>query len=263
MSASPPAIEFDALTKRYGDRVAVERLRLRIKSGSIFCLLGRNGAGKTTALHTIMGLRTPTAGDVRIQGLSVGSPRIHAVRRAIGYVPELPVLYEDLTGREFLQFVGQLHRISPDPAEKIDAQLARFRMCDHADARIGTYSMGMKKRIAFLAALLPGPEILILDEPTGALDAMGAREVKKVMVEYREKGRLVLFTTHIMEIAERLSDRIAILHEGSLRFEGVLAHLRTRHGHAPTEPLEEIFVRLTEPSGPDGPEPIDPPRTVP
>jgi len=240
-----PHISVDALTKSFGSITAVSELSLTLEAGQIVGLLGPNGAGKTTTLHTIMGLKTPTSGDVRINRVSVRSPEIASVRRSIGYLPEQPVLYDYLTGREFIQFLGQLY----DPALDLDgwltSNLDALQMGKDADRLIRTYSMGMRKKIAFLAAMVHRPNILIFDEPTGALDAASARVVKDQMQMAREQGALVLFTTHVMEIAERLADRIAILNHGSLVANGTLQELKEAHARHGRETLEEIFLRLT------------------
>ena len=240
-----PQISVDALTKRFGSVTAVSELSLTLEAGQIVGLLGPNGAGKTTTLHTIMGLKAPTSGDVRINRVSVRSPEIASVRRSIGYLPEQPVLYDYLTGREFIQFLGQLYDAALDLDGWLIDNLDAIQMGQDADRLIRTYSMGMRKKIAFLAAMVHRPNILIFDEPTGALDAASARVVKDQMQTAREQGALVLFTTHVMEIAERLADRIAILDHGSLVADGTLQEIKaanTRHGR---ETLEEIFLRLT------------------
>ena len=240
-----PHINVDALTKRFGEITAVADLTLSLEAGQIVGLLGPNGAGKTTTLQTIMGLKTPTSGDVRINRVSVQSPEIASVRRGIGYLPEQPVLYDFLTGREFVQFLGQLY----DPALDLDAWLTdnldALEMGRDADRLIRTYSMGMRKKIAFLAAMVHRPNILVFDEPTGALDAASARVVKDQMQIARDRGALVLFTTHVMEIAERLADRIAILDHGSLVADGTLGEIKNAHARSGRDTLEEIFLRLT------------------
>ncbi len=240
-----PQISVDALTKRFGSITAVSELSLTLEAGQIVGLLGPNGAGKTTTLDTIMGLKAPTSGDVRINRVSVRSPEIASVRRSIGYLPEQPVLYDYLTGREFIQFLGQLYDAALDLDGWLTDNLDAVQMGQDADRLIRTYSMGMRKKIAFLAAMVHRPNILIFDEPTGALDAASARAVKDQMQMAREQGALVLFTTHVMEIAERLADRIAILNHGSLVADGTLQELKEAHARHGRETLEEIFLRLT------------------
>lgn len=243
MNGGAPRIEFDGLVKSYGDREVVRGLTLTVEGGSLFCFLGANGAGKTTTIHVLMGLKNPSGGDVRINGTSVRSPSIHGVRRRVGYVPEQPILYEHLTGREMLQFTAELYGVRTDA--RLEQALERFGLAADADAPIRTYSMGMRKKVAILAALVHDPEILVLDEPTGALDAAGARAVKDIMEEARRAGKLVFFTTHVLEIAEAMADRIAVIHGGTLVADGSLDQLRDRHAARPGETLEALFLRLT------------------
>jgi ABC-2 type transport system ATP-binding protein len=240
-----PHIVVDGLTKRFGSVLAVSDLSLSLEGGQIVGLLGPNGAGKTTTLHTIMGLKTPTSGDIHINRVSVQSPEIQSVRRRIGYLPEQPVLYDFLTGREFVQFIGQLYDADLDLDDWLTENLDALEMGADADRMIHTYSMGMRKKIAYLAAMVHRPNILIFDEPTGTLDAASARVVKDQMQIARDQGALVLFTTHVMEIAERLADRIAILHHGSLVADGTLGEIKEAHARSRSDTLEEIFLSLT------------------
>ncbi len=245
MTHMAPRVQIDRLTKSYGDKVAVRELSLTVRSGEVFCFLGPNGAGKTTTIHTIVGHKNPTAGDVRINGVHVSSPEIHEVRRAVGYLAEQPVLYDYLTGREFLLFIAELYGVDASRRDWINEQLERLELSGDADTLIKSYSLGMKKKIAFLAALVPDPDILLFDEPTGALDAASARLVKDRMLEARDAGKLVFFTTHIMEIAERLADRLAVIHHGRLITQGTLDDLRQQFGRTPGDSLEDIFLRIT------------------
>ncbi len=244
-----PHISVDALTKRFGTITAVADLSLSLEAGQIVGLLGPNGAGKTTTLHTIMGLKTPTEGDLRVNGVSVHAPEISSVRRGIGYLPEQPVLYDYLTGREFIQVLGQLYDPSANVDDWLNDNLDTLQMGQDADRLIRTYSMGMRKKTAFLAAMVHRPSILIFDEPTGSLDAASARVVKDRMQSARDQGALVLFTTHVMEVAERLADRIAILDHGRLIADGTLGELQVAHSGSARDTLEEIFLRLTASEG--------------
>ena len=241
--------EIDNMSKTYGDKPAVENLNLRIDAGQIFCFLGRNGAGKTTTIQTIVGQKNPTAGDVRVGGVSVGSPGIHGVRRRLGYLAEQPTLHDHLTGREFLLFLAELYGVDASRLEWIDESLMLFELGADADAMIRSYSLGMKKKIALLGALVHDPSIIVLDEPTGALDAAAARLVKDLLIRARNDGKLVFFTTHIMEIAERLADRIAIIDHGRLIADGTLEELRNRFGRKRAESLEDLFLRITDRAG--------------
>lgn len=242
-------IEIVNMSKLYGDKPAVQRLRLTVEPGKIFCFLGRNGAGKSTTIHTIVGQKNPTDGDVRIGGVSVASANIHSVWKRLGYLAEQPALHDHLTGREFLLFLAELYGVDRSRIEWIEESLALFELGTDADAMIRTYSLGMKKKIALLGALVHDPDFLVFDEPTGAMDAAGARIVKDLMVRARDDGRLVFFTTHIMEIAERLADRIAIIDHGRLIADGTLEELRNQFGRKSSEPLEDIFLRVTGNAG--------------
>jgi ABC-2 type transport system ATP-binding protein len=239
-----PGIEFAGLTKQYGSKTAVSDLSLTLRAGEVFCLLGPNGAGKTTTLQTVVGLRMPTAGDVRVNGVSVHSPEIYRARRTVGYVADVPDLYDYLTGREMLQFVAELYDLEGDIDARAAAWLARFELAPDADRLTRTYSLGMRKKVALGAALIYEPQVLVLDEPTGGLDAASARQVKDLMIAARDQGRVVLFTTHVMEIAERLADRIGILHQGRLIADGAPRDLLETMGR-PGDTLEDLFLRLT------------------
>lgn len=240
-----PSIKIDRLTRSFGPVVAVSELSMNVDAGEIVCFLGPNGAGKTTTINTIMGIKRPTSGDVSINGVSLRAPHIESVRRTIGYMPELPVLYDYLTGREFVQFIGQLYETDRAMGTWLDDRLVALQMSDAADRLIKGYSAGMRKKISFLTAMVHQPEILIFDEPTGALDALSARIVKDEMVAARDRGSLVFFTTHVMEIAERLADRIVIIDHGRLVADGTLSELRVAHGRETGESLERLFLRLT------------------
>jgi ABC-2 type transport system ATP-binding protein len=244
MNRAVPFIELVHLTKEYGPKCAVRDLTLTIPSGLIYCFLGPNGAGKTTTIKTIMGLKNPTRGDVLINGVSIRSRQIHEIRRSVGYLPDELMLYEHLTGREFLHFIGELYNVGPGLSDRVQVGLEKFDLSEDADTLIQKYSLGMKKKIALLATLIHDPNILIYDEPTGSLDALSARHVKDILLDYRNKGRLIFFTTHVMEIAERFADRLAIINEGSLFFDGSLDELRDRHSQKADETLEDIFIRI-------------------
>jgi len=249
-------IEIDNMSKVYGDKLAVRKLNLRVEPGQTFCFLGRNGAGKSTTIHTIVGQKNPTDGDVRIGGVSVASPGIHAEWKRLGYLSEQPTLHDFLTGREFLLFIAELHGVHVSRLDWIEESLARFELGAEADSMIRTYSLGMKKKIALLAALVHDPDIIVFDEPTGTLDAAGARIVKDLMLSARDNGKLVFFTTHIMEIAEKLADRVAIIHEGTLIADGTPDELRGQFGKKWDESFEDLFLRITgEPVSEPAPQP--------
>jgi ABC-2 type transport system ATP-binding protein len=204
-----------------------------------------------------MGLVCPTSGTVCLAETSVASPAIHAVRRQVGFMPDETRLYEHLTGREFLTFVASIYRGESGLRAKIQNELEALALSEAADSLIGSYSLGMRRKVSFLAATLHDPRILVLDEPTGSLDASGAREIGLRIETFRNRGAAVLLATHRMDLVERIADRVAILTCGRLHFDGTLAELRDRYARRRGEALEDIFLRLTEEDhlsveGPDG-----------
>ena len=251
MTDHPPPLELIDLYKEFGDREAVAGLSLDFQPGTLCALLGRNGAGKTTTLRLIMGHLRPTAGEVRLFGRWISDPDIQEVWKRVGYLAAEPVLYEHLTGREFLQFLIELRGLPRSKVDAIDGYADAIGLGSHIDQPIRTTSTGTKRKVAFIAAVLHDPDVLLLDEPTSTLDAVSAREVRSIVRGFRDRGSLVLFTTHQMDEAERLADRVSILREGQLAFDGGLEELRKGHGRG-SEPLEEIFIRLTEPGGGGG-----------
>ncbi len=242
-----PRIEVERVVKNFGPVTALEDLDLRVKAGEIYCLLGRNGAGKSTALNAVMGLTHPTSGELRIGGVNIRSPEIHKVRQSIGYLPQRSCLYEHLTGREFLRFIGGLYEVSRDAFRVADRRLDALEMTEAADSPIRTYSVGMRRKVGIVASILHEPSYLIFDEPTSSLDPASVQMIKEVMTDSRDQGRLVLLSTHRLDLAEQLADRLGILHSGRLAFEGSVQDLRVQHGRHTDETLESLFLRLTMP----------------
>jgi ABC-2 type transport system ATP-binding protein len=230
------------LYKAYGKVKAVNNVSFAIKPGEIFGLLGPNGAGKTTTIKCCVGLLRPTQGDVTAnRHCIVRAPE--KAKALLGYVPDNPFLYEKLSGREMVGFVAQLFGVSAASVrEKVDAYFRLFEMQDDCDRLIQGYSRGMRQKVAMIAALLHQPRLLIADEPTANLDPKSARLVKDLFLSLRSQGRSVLLSTHIMEIAELLCDRVAIIYQGEIRAIGTLAELRERHGG---DSLEAIFLEVT------------------
>ncbi len=236
-------IRIQALTKRYGRFTALEGLDLHVPAGETLVLLGPNGAGKTTAIRALTGQLRPTEGRVELAGVDVWRRPV-AAKRLFGYVPDRPYLYGKLSAVELLRFVGRLYRMEPRRIEsRIEALLAEFRLERFASALIETYSHGMRQKLTFAAALLPEPQVLIVDEPMVGLDPVAARTVRTLLRRYSKPGRAVLFSTHQMELAEAAADRVALLHEGRLRLLGAPNAVRAQHGDAS---LEEVFIQLTE-----------------
>ncbi len=236
-------IETNGLTKKYGDLVAVDALDLIVKPGELFVFLGPNGAGKTTTIKILTGLLQPTSGSATVAGIDVAKSPI-AVKGIMGYLPEDPFLYNKLTGREFLQFVADMHGVQKKH-EKIERFMELFELSPAADELIEGYSLGMKKKTAIGAALIHDPKVLFLDEPTGGLDPKSARMMKDLLQDTRSRGTTVFMTTHILEVAEKMCDRVGIINNGKLVKVGTIEELRSEAQEKTAGSLEDIFLELT------------------
>jgi ABC-2 type transport system ATP-binding protein len=237
-----PLIETENLTKRFGSTVAVNNLSLRVNAGEIFGFLGPNGAGKTTTIKMLTGLSRPTTGRARLCGFDIVRQPV-AAKRVFGYVPDEPHLYPKLTAFEFLNFVGDVYGMSAArKGERIAYLLELFELSDQADGLLGGFSHGMKQKVMLCSALLHEPNIYFLDEPTVGLDPRSARLMKNILREIAASGRTIFMSTHIMEIAQALCDRIAIIDHGRIVAMGTLEELRRMRGH---QTLEEVFLGLT------------------
>jgi len=241
---SEPLIETSGLTKQFGSFQALTDLNLRIMPGEIYGLLGPNGAGKTTTIKTILGLLEPTSGWIKVGGLSPTTNPVE-VKSKIGYVAENPIVYDSLSPRDFLEFVASIRKIDRVVANEMVAHLANaFDMSQYFDSPIATLSLGMKQKVALIASLIHQPPVLLLDEPLNGLDAKSSRIVKDLVSFHAQKGGAVLFSTHIMEVAEQICTRIGIIHQGKVVAEGTLDQLKTKtEGMGNT--LEEVFLKLT------------------
>jgi len=236
-------IELERLTKRYGGFTAVEELSLRVDRGEIFGFLGPNGAGKTTTIRMMMGLLLPTSGRIRLGGFDLADDPI-AAKRLSGFVPDRPFLYEKLTAAELLRFCGDLYEVDPPVREaRIEKLLAVFDLVEWAGELIESFSHGMKQRLAFAAALLHEPRLLVVDEPMVGMDPRGARMLRSLLRSLAREGATLFLSTHSLEIAEALCDRIGIIQAGRLVAVGTLEELRLQAGNA--QGLEEIFLKLT------------------
>ncbi|GIW07234.1 MAG: ABC transporter [Dehalococcoidia bacterium] len=237
-----PAIEARALSKRFGAHEAVKQVSFHVQPGEIVGFLGPNGAGKSTTIRMLTGLLQPTSGEALILGYDVQRQPKEAKAR-FGYVPDTPNLYGKLNGFEFLRFMGRLYRLPPDQAERRATELLRlFDLTDAAADLIEGYSHGMQQKTALAGALIHDPPVLFLDEPTVGLDPRSARLIKDLLAHLRDRGTAVFFSTHILEIAERMCDRVIIINDGAIVAAGTLAELRARQGG---ESLEDIFLSLT------------------
>jgi len=243
MPQTIPLIEMRQLVKRYGEKAAVDGVSLEVHGGEIFGFLGPNGAGKTTTIKVIVGLLQPTSGTVRVGGHDVQKEPLQA-KASSGYVPDEPHLYPKLTGRELLRFVGDLYGVTGEQVERrIDELLRLFDLTPAADDTIDSYSHGMRQKTALAAALVHDPKVLVLDEPTVGLDPKSARLIKDLLRQMAERGAAVFLSTHILEIAENMCDRIGIINQGRLIASGTMAELRSL-GTGESS-LEDIFLSLT------------------
>ncbi len=238
-------IDIRNVTKSYNNGAikAVDDLSLEVKKGEIFGFIGPNGAGKTTTIKVIVGLLNPNKGSVLINGIDIMKQSIQA-KRMIGYVPDNPLLYDRLTGTEYLNFMADIYGVPTDVRrERIENYLSMFELEDAAPDLIKSYSHGMKQKIALTGALIHNPDVWILDEPMVGLDPKSSHILKNQMREHCDKGNTVFFSTHVLEVAEKLCDRVGIIHKGRLIAIGTMDELR--HGDI-KESLENIFLELTE-----------------
>lgn len=237
------ALELISLSKRYGDYKAVNKLSLQIRQGEFYALLGPNGAGKTTTLRMVAGLLKPDGGDALILGHSI-TKTPSAAKQQLAYLPDDPMLYSKLRPLEYLEFVAGLWGIPAAEAEPYAKELLKkLELWDVRGDFIETYSRGMKQKLALAGAFIHKPKLIILDEPLTGLDAAAAKSVKDMLSDYARQGNTVILTTHIMEIAERMAQRIGIINHGQLVAEGTLDELRARSGEEGGT-LETVFLEL-------------------
>src|SRR5690242_2608823 len=235
-------IETENLTRRYGDRVALHPLSIRIAAGEILGFLGPNGAGKSTTVKLLTCMIKPSAGRARVAGFDVVADPIE-VKRRIGYVPESAALYESLTAREFLDVIGSLYHQPVETAhQRIDDLLDRFGLADAKDQRLSEFSKGMKQKVLIASALMHRPDVLFLDEPLTGLDANAALVVKELIRSLAAQGRTIFFCSHVLEVVERVCSRIIIIDSGRAIADGTPAQIASQAG---ARSLEDAFVALT------------------
>ena len=237
-------IELSALTKRYGPFTAVDDVSLRVPRGELFGFLGPNGAGKTTTLRIIAGILRPTAGHVRIGGVDVvANPT--AAKARLGFIPDRPFIYEKLTGMEFLRFVaGLFDQSGPEVEHRGRELLALFDLEEWRDELVESYSHGMRQKLIISSAFVHKPEVIVVDEPMVGLDPKAARILKDLFREYTRRGNTIMMSTHSLEVAEAMCDRIGIIQGGRIRALGTMNELRAEAAMG-AEGLETIFLRLT------------------
>jgi ABC-2 type transport system ATP-binding protein len=238
-----PLIQLESLSRSYNGRPAVQGISLSIPGGEVFGLLGPNGAGKSTTIKMLATLLRPSGGTARVAGHDLVA-EANEVRRIIGYVPEGADLYEVLSGREFLDLTRDLHRVAPDLAEERRAPLVRaFDLAGDLDRAMGEYSKGMKQKLLLIAALQHDPRVLLLDEPLDGLDVPAQEYLKELIRERAARGDCVLYSSHILEVVEKVCDRVAILYKGVIAALGSPRELMASSGE---ESLSRFFLHLTE-----------------
>jgi ABC-2 type transport system ATP-binding protein len=232
------------LSKLYGQFPAVQELSLQVSQGEVFGFLGPNGAGKTTTIKMLMGMLAPSSGKAEIGGMDCFADRV-AVKRVVGYLPDVPVFYDYLRGREILRFMGQMHGIARGELERRQGELMdKLGLADAAEEYAINYSMGMKKKLGLACALVHDPPVLILDEPTNGLDPRASRQIQQLITESAAGGRTIFLSTHLLHMAERLCHRVGIIDRGKLAAVGKIEELRGTL--APGGTLEEVFFKVTE-----------------
>lgn len=248
------------LTKRFGALTSVDNVNLRVAEGELFGFLGPNGAGKTTTIKMITGLLRPTSGTAQIGGYDIQQQPLQA-KSILGYIPDNPFLYDKLTGREFLHFMADLYGVAlPNRAQRIEDLLRLFELLNKGNELIQGYSRGMRQKIALAGALIHSPKVIFLDEPTVGLDPRSARTMEDILRELCRRGTTVFVSTHVLEIAERMCDRVGIINRGRLIAVGTMEELRAmqqesteamngtggnRAQAADRKSLEDIFFELT------------------
>lgn len=238
-------IEARQLVKQYGEKIAVNDVSFEVFGGEVFGFLGPNGAGKTTTIKMIVGLLQPSSGTIKVAGYDVQTQPLLA-KACSGYVPDTPNLYAKLTGRELLRFVADLYDLDRKMvARRIEELLRTFDLTSAADDTLDSYSHGMQQKASLSAALIHDPRVLVLDEPTVGLDPKSARLIKDILRQIADRGAAVMLSTHILEIAERMCDRIAIIDKGQLVAVGTMDELRALGETAGGSSLEDIFLHLT------------------
>jgi len=239
MDDSAPAIAIRDLHKVYGSKAAVDGLNLSVPRGCFFGFLGPNGAGKSTTIRMLTGLIPATSGTIELLGMPMPGQEV-AIKQRIGLVPDESLLFDRLTGLEFLEFVGRMYGLArPVAKERAAALIDLFELADAPRKLIAEYSKGMRKRAAMAASLIHHPNLFLMDEPFEGVDAVGARLMKDILLDQVHRGATILLTSHVLEVGERLCDRVAIIAEGKVVVEGAMDDLR-----AGSETLEDVFVRV-------------------
>lgn len=231
-------LEIKNLTKKYGDKVAVDDLSLTVESGQICAFIGHNGAGKTTTLKAIAGILGFEQGEIKIDGIDVKSNPMEA-KRILAYLPDNPDLYDYLTGIEYLNFIANIFKLSvPERKEKIEQYAKRIGIYDALQSQISSYSHGMKQKLALVSALIHSPRLLLLDEPFVGLDPISSHEMKLIMQEMAQSGATIFYSTHVLDVAEKICNQVAIIKQGKLVVFGKMEEVKGMQS------LENVFLEL-------------------
>ena len=233
-------IEIKNFTKKFGNKVAVNNLELEIKDGELFSFIGHNGAGKTTTIKAMVGINSIEVGDIKINGVSIKENPLEA-KKKFAYIPDNPDIYEGLTGSQYLNFIADMFEVKSEDRNKIIREYAQiFEIDKDLNSLISSYSHGMKQKLVIISALVHSPEVLILDEPFVGLDPMAALKVKNILRDFCGKGGIVFLTSHVLEVVEKISDRVAIIKDGEIKALGTVKEI------AGDNSLEHLFMELND-----------------
>ncbi len=236
-------IVVENLAKKYFEKVVVDSISFKVENGEIYGFLGPNGSGKSTTLKILAGVLKPTSGRAEIEGIDVVSNPVE-VKKIIGYVPETPTLYESLTPAELFSFIGGIRGIDEKILkERVNRFVEAFEIGEYMNQFIGTLSFGTKQKISLIASFLHDPKVIIMDESMNGLDPKSARILRELLIKFRDDGKSIIFSTHVLPLAEMICDRIGLIYEGKLIAEGTMDELREK---AQEENLEDIFLKLTK-----------------
>ncbi len=236
-------ITVENLRKRYDGNPILDGLSFTVKDGEIYGLLGPNGSGKSTTMKILSGILKPDEGNVIIEGVNASENQLK-VKEIVGFVPESPTLYESLTPAELFDFIGKVRKIPRGLLEeRVNAFVKAFGIEEYLDQFIGTLSFGTKQKVSVIAALLHDPKVLVLDEAMNGLDVKSARIFRELLLEYKRKGKSIVFSTHVLQLAEIICDRIGVIHRGMIVAEGTVEELKNR---LKEKSLEDVFLKITE-----------------
>lgn len=230
-------LKIEHLTKQYGTKKAVDDLSLHIQKGEIYGFIGHNGAGKTTTLKAIAGIHSFDEGDIYVDGISIKNDPI-GCKKILAYIPDNPDLYEYMTARQYINFIADIFEVGMERFEKIEKYAKLFSIENEFDQPIASFSHGMKQKVALIAAWIHSPKLIIMDEPFVGLDPSASHILKQMMKEHCEKGGAIFFSTHVLEVAEKLCDKIAIIKDGKLLKTGAMEEVKG------DDSLEQVFLEL-------------------